>query len=147
MIINQILKWTSRRIGSKTAMNIRFSKLLSHFTQKINFQIIKVAGTNGKGSVSAMLSACLVEDGQGVGLFTSPHLVNITERFRVNETEIEENELEEIAQDVFDWLKDFVAFEGQSFTPSFFEVLILIAIEYFYKKGVTIAIIESRSRW
>ena len=142
-IIDQLLEWTQQRIEEKTAMRERFSKLLLLYQNQLNFRIIKIAGTNGKGSTSAMLSACLTSDNQTVGLFTSPHLVHVSERFRVNDQMIDTKELETIAKEVQVTLKAFVAKEGSAFIPSFFEVLILIAICFFYKKKVKIAIFEA----
>ena len=86
--LTDLLQWTQARIGSKMAMRERFQLLLDHFFQEVSFPIIKVAGTNGKGSVSAMLAACLTEACKTVGLFTSPHLTAPTELFRICEEEI-----------------------------------------------------------
>lgn len=143
MTIDTLLKLTQTRIGEKLAMRERFILMVAHFYDKINFEIIKVAGTNGKGSTSAMLSACLNADGQRVGLFTSPHLLHVKERFRVDEQEIGEQKLEEVSAYIYQWLNEFLKHHGNAFMPSFFEVLILIAIEYFHRKKVEIAIFEA----
>ncbi len=141
--IDRLLIWTQQRIKAKHLMEERLTKLLHNFPYSINFKIIKIAGTNGKGSVSAMLSSCLTSDNQSVGMFTSPHLVNVTERFRVNDQEINEAELEILATEVEAWLFDFVQIHGTQFTPTFFDVLILIAIAFFEKNKVAIAIFEA----
>jgi len=143
MVIDELLLLTQSRIGKKTAMQKRFSLICAHFQSKINFQIIKVAGTNGKGSTSAMLSACLHAEGKNVGLFTSPHLLHVRERFIVNEVEIADNELDVIALEIKNWLDKFLEIHGMAFMPSFFEILILVAIEFFNRKKVEIAIFEA----
>jgi dihydrofolate synthase/folylpolyglutamate synthase len=141
--LTDLLRWTQARIGSKAVMKDRFGSLQALVEKDISFPIIKVAGTNGKGSVSAMLASCLTEAGQKVGLFTSPHLVSPTERFRIGRAEISEKELEELAQTVGQELKEWVRQKGTAYTPSFFEALILIGLRYFSQKKVDIAIFEA----
>ncbi|MEN3333949.1 MAG: dihydrofolate synthase / folylpolyglutamate synthase [Blastocatellia bacterium] len=105
--------------------------------------IIKVAGTNGKGSVCAMLEACLNGSGQRVGMFTSPHLTRITERFRVAGHEVALDTLDGIAQEVLRSAQRLVAQQGDSHVPSFFEALIVMALLLFHEQRVTIAIMEA----
>lgn len=95
---------------------------------------IHVAGTNGKGSVSNMLSAALQSCGYRVGLYTSPHLVDFRERIRVNGEMIPE-----------DYVMNFVEDERnfwEPLSPSFFEVTTAMAFKYFAEQNVDIAIIE-----
>ncbi len=95
---------------------------------------IHVAGTNGKGSTSHMLASVLQSAGYTVGLYTSPHLKNFTERIKLNGQEIEH-----------DFVIDFVEKVKTTITtisPSFFEVTVAMAFEYFAHKKVDIAIIE-----
>lgn len=141
--LQRLLEWTHDRLGAKAAMRQRFTWLLDQLIPSIGFPIIKVAGTNGKGSTSAMLSACLSEAGLKTALFTSPHLVSVTERFRINEKEIDGEELEKMAHMVETEIHQLVAKRGIAFTPSFFEVLILIALRLFSQKKVDIAIVEA----
>ncbi len=105
--------------------------------------VIKVAGTNGKGSVSAMLEACLGCAGQRVGMFTSPHLCRITERFRVAGVEVSLDALDRAAQEALRAARRLAAKEGDDYVPSFFEALIVIAILLFHEHQVTTAIIEA----
>jgi dihydrofolate synthase / folylpolyglutamate synthase len=105
--------------------------------------IIKVAGTNGKGSVCAMLEACLGCAGQRVGMFTSPHLSRITERFRIAGAEVALDELDAIAQEVLRVARRLAAKEGEVYVPSFFEALIVMAILLFHEHKVNTAIIEA----
>jgi dihydrofolate synthase/folylpolyglutamate synthase len=98
------------------------------------FDTIHVAGTNGKGSTSHMIASVLQSAGYSVGLYTSPHLKNFTERIRINGQEIEQ-----------DFVIDFVEKIKTTITtisPSFFEVTVAMAFEYFAHKKVDIAIIE-----
>ncbi len=141
--LSRLLAWTGRRIGQKAAMQRRFSWLLEHYRHEISFPIIKVAGTNGKGSVSAMLSAFLCASEKKVGLFTSPHLVSPTERFRIDDRDISEEALEAAAMEIEAEVHQLTAQRGEAFTPSFFEVLILIAIRLFKHAKVDIAIFEA----
>ena len=96
------------------------------------FESIHVTGTNGKGSVCAMLAEILQADGKKVGLFTSPHLESYCERFKINGKNISENEFAEIIE-----LIKF--FEVQA---TQFEVLTAAAFAYFAKENVDIAVIE-----
>src|SRR4030066_764385 len=66
----------------------------------LKFNSIHVAGTNGKGSVSAMLASVLQETGYKVGLYTSPHLINFTERIRINGKEISEARVIEFTDEI-----------------------------------------------
>src|SRR5690606_17367727 len=98
------------------------------------FKTIHVAGTNGKGSSSHMLAAILASAGYKTGLYTSPHLVDFRERIRVNGEWID-------AQFVIDYVntqKDLI----EDIQPSFFEVTVAMAFDYFAKQEVDIAIVE-----
>jgi dihydrofolate synthase/folylpolyglutamate synthase len=98
------------------------------------FKSIHVAGTNGKGSTSHMLASILQEAGYKVGLYTSPHLKNFTERIRINGVEISEEKVTEFINKN----KDFL--EQQKM--SFFEMTVGLAFDYFASEKVGIAIIE-----
>jgi len=98
------------------------------------FKTIHVAGTNGKGSVSHMLASVLQEAGYKTGLYTSPHLKDFRERIKINGEMISEQ-----------YVIDFVA-ANQSFfaqvKPSFFEMTVAMAFQYFADQHVDIAVIE-----
>lgn len=98
------------------------------------YKTIHVAGTNGKGSTSHSLAAVLQKAGYKVGLYTSPHLVDFSERIRVNGAPIEQQ-----------YVVDFVAEHREFFEPlhpSFFELVTAMAFRYFVDKKVDIAVIE-----
>ncbi|MEK6867355.1 MAG: Mur ligase family protein, partial [Nanoarchaeota archaeon] len=94
--------------------------------------IIHVTGTNGKGSVCAMLANILHVTGYTVGLYTSPHLSQITERIRINEQQISKEDFAAIIQRV----RPFVT------TESFFEVMTVLGFVYFANKHVDFSVVE-----
>ena len=105
-----------------------------------DFKAIHVAGTNGKGSTVALASSVLVEAGYKVGVFTSPHLKRITERFKINEVEISENDFAIIGEKVLNVI-DELAKSGHE-TPTHFEVLTAMGFLYFSMEKVDFAVIE-----
>ncbi|WP_046242525.1 bifunctional folylpolyglutamate synthase/dihydrofolate synthase [Hymenobacter terrenus] len=98
------------------------------------FRSVHVAGTNGKGSSSHLLAAVLQAAGYKVGLYTSPHLREFTERIRVNGQELSPNYL---VQWVARWRPLFETVE-----PSFFEMCVALAFSYFAEQRVDLAIVE-----
>jgi dihydrofolate synthase / folylpolyglutamate synthase len=100
------------------------------------FKTIHVAGTNGKGSVSHMLAAVLQASGYKTGLYTSPHLKDFRERIRINGEMIS-------AEEVANWVEEFrINNELWNIEPSFFELTVAMAFDYFANKEVDVAIIE-----
>lgn len=99
------------------------------------FRTIHVAGTNGKGSVSNMLSSVLQESGYKTGLFTSPHLKDFRERIRINGVMIPEKFVTEFVEANIDFFDDI--------NPSFFEWTTALAFKYFADENVDIAVIET----
>lgn len=98
------------------------------------FKSVHVAGTNGKGSSSHMLAAVLQCAGYKTGLYTSPHLKNFTERIRINGNEIDQA-----------FVVDFVNRIQPSIDkiqPSFFEITVAMAFDYFAQQKVDIAVVE-----
>ena len=101
------------------------------------FHAVHTAGTNGKGSTSAMIESMLRTAGVTTGLFTSPHLVSFTERIRVNGKEISEGEVASLADTVRK-----AAANIPECSPTFFEVTAAIAFLYFRKMKVAWAVVE-----
>ncbi len=95
---------------------------------------IHIGGTNGKGSTSNMLASVLQEQGYKVGLYNSPHLIDFTERIKVNGNNCEK-------EFVFDFIQKLKKLP-EEIKPSFFEFTTVMAFEYFNKKNVDFAIIE-----
>lgn len=101
-----------------------------------NFKSIHVAGTNGKGSVSHLLAAVLQSAGYKVGLYTSPHLKDYRERIKVNGEMISEKAVCNFL-DIFIDKNQNILLE-----PSFFELSVLMAFDYFAKMKVDFAVVE-----
>ncbi len=99
------------------------------------FKSIHIAGTNGKGSVSHMLAAVLQVAGYKTGLYTSPHLKDFRERIRVNGIMIDEDYVAEFITKNLGFIKKI--------EPSFFEMSVALAFQYFADEKVDIAIIET----
>ena len=106
------------------------------------FLSFHIAGTNGKGSVTAMVHAALVAAGVRAARYTSPHLVHLNERFVVGNTPIDDETLQQVAEDVLD-CADTLQRDGVLPTPpTFFEATTAIAFEIFRRKRVEVAVIE-----
>ncbi|MBD2701585.1 bifunctional folylpolyglutamate synthase/dihydrofolate synthase [Spirosoma sp. BT702] len=125
------------RIGSKALKpglgnTLALCEALGNPQEK--FRSIHVGGTNGKGSTSHMLSAIYQTAGYRTGLYTSPHLQSFTERIRINGTAIDE-------QDVARFVVEHQSLI-ERIEPSFFEVTVAMAFDYFASQQVDVAIIE-----
>ena len=99
------------------------------------FKCIHVAGTNGKGSVSNMLSAIFQAHGYKTGLYTSPHLKDFRERIRINGEMISEQFVIEFTEKIIPYLEEI--------QPSFFEITVAMCFDYFANQGIEYAIIET----
>jgi dihydrofolate synthase/folylpolyglutamate synthase len=106
------------------------------------FACVLVAGTNGKGSTSATLAAILENAGHRTGLYTSPHLIRVNERMRINGEAISDVEFAEIYWRVNTTAAKLVTEGKLPHHPSFFEMLTAMAFEYFASAGVEIAVLE-----
>jgi dihydrofolate synthase / folylpolyglutamate synthase len=108
---------------------------LYHFPHR-RFRTIHVAGTNGKGSVSHMLASVLQAAGYRTGLYTSPHLKDFRERIRIDGRMISKAE-------VIRWLNHFLELNRQArIDPSFFELTVAMAFDFFARSTVEVAVIE-----
>jgi dihydrofolate synthase/folylpolyglutamate synthase len=96
---------------------------------------IHIAGSNGKGSVAAMVESVLMKSGLKVGFYSSPHLVRFTERFRINGKEAAPEKAAAIAGEVIQVIKP-------AYPPTFFEVTTAMALIYFARENVDISIME-----
>ena len=99
-----------------------------------HLRAVHVAGTNGKGSTAHLIAAVLQASGLKVGLYTSPHLVDLRERIRVNGTPIPEAEVVAFIEQNRDFL--------DATQPSFFETMTALAFRYFVAQNVDIAVVE-----
>ncbi|MFM7851401.1 MAG: bifunctional folylpolyglutamate synthase/dihydrofolate synthase, partial [Flammeovirgaceae bacterium] len=98
------------------------------------FKAIHVAGTNGKGSTSHMLAAVLQSAGYKTGLYTSPHLKNFTERIRINGQEVPPSFVVDFVNRIHTAI--------ESINPSFFEITVAMAFDYFAQQQVDVAVVE-----
>ena len=125
-----------------------------------NASIVHVAGTNGKGSTCAYMNYVLTEAGYKVGMFTSPHLVSVRERMRVNHALISEQEFVDIHEELEEQIKlyhksisgnaDEITAEKKNthkkrgeYLPTFYEYLFFMAMLYFEKQQTDIIILET----
>lgn len=113
--------------------SIAFDKYLNHPHQ--SYKSIHIAGTNGKGSTSHMLASVLQEAGYKVGLYTSPHLKDFRERIKVNGEMVSEKFVVKFIENIQGFIKEF--------QPSFFEMTVFMAFEYFKQEDIDIAVIET----
>ncbi len=113
----------------------KFLSLIGNPEKKL--KIIHVAGTNGKGSVCAMISSVLNEADFNAGMFTSPHLIKVNERIRINDELISDENFRRIADFVYEKEKE------NNISLTFFETLTVMAFIYFNEKKVDYAIMET----
>src|SRR5881275_818185 len=106
------------------------------------FPSVLIAGTNGKGSTAATLASILRASGLKTSLYTSPHLVRINERVRINGGEISDDDFA-LLHDVVDRTAERLVGEGElPWHPSFFEMLTAMAFEYFARRKVDLVVLE-----
>lgn len=106
------------------------------------FPGVLIAGTNGKGSTAATLASILQASGLRTGLYTSPHLVRINERVRINREAIPDGDFA-LLHDVVERTAERLVTDGElPWHPSFFEMLTAMAFEYFARQKVEIAVLE-----
>lgn len=106
-----------------------------------DLKTIHVAGTKGKGSTSNMIASILMETGLKVGLFTSPHLINLEERIKINNRDISKEDLCAVT----DVMRPYIESEREKelyMSPTFFEALTAIALLYFKNEEVDVAVLE-----
>ena len=112
---------------------IRLCESLNNPQKKV--KTIHIAGTNGKGSVSHMLAAILQTAGYKTGLYTSPHLKDFRERIKVNGEMVKENFVIDFTKKINPLIEEI--------EPSFFEITVAMAFEYFASQQVDVAVIET----
>ena len=137
------IEWLFAQIPSyQTDGKIAYKPGLENITKLCEFfgnpqdhlKMIHIGGTNGKGSTSNMLASILQEAGYKIGLYNSPHLIDFTERIKING----ENCDKKFVYDFIQKLKKL----PKEITPSFFEFTTIMAFEYFYQNKIDYAIIE-----
>ena len=106
------------------------------------FPSVLIAGTNGKGSTAATLASILQASGLKTGLYTSPHLMRINERIRINGEEISDDDFAELHGAIDGAAENLVEKTELPWHPSFFEMMTAIAFEYFAREKVDLAVLE-----
>lgn len=128
--INQI-----RRFGNLAGVEVAGRMLKALGSPQAGIPLIHIAGTNGKGSVSAFLCAILKEAGLRVGMFTSPHLVDFRERIQINGEMISKEDTQRIGARLL--AMDF------GVQPTMFDVTLAMAILYFKEQRCDVMILET----
>lgn len=124
-----------QRFGIKPGLERTLNILGDRGNPHRDFPSVHVAGTNGKGTVCSFIASILQESGLKVGQYTSPHLVDFNERIRINGEMISDEDLVAMATEYLPY--------SEKFGGTFFEITTAMAFEYFAKKKVDIAIIET----
>ena len=124
-----------QKLGIKFGLS-RTSNLLKAFgNPHLVGRYIHIAGTNGKGSVGAMLESILMRSGLKVGFYSSPHLVSLTERFRINREFIKKDWADSL-------IRELRAATSQAEPPTFFELTTAMALIYFFRSNIDVGIVE-----
>ena len=123
-------------MGSRPGLS-RITELCEKMNNPQNsLRFVHVAGTNGKGSFSCMLSEILREAGYRVGLFTSPFIKEFNERIRINGENIADEDLAEVTE----YVRGFA--DTMADLPTEFELITAIALEYFRRQNCDIVVLE-----
>ena len=134
--INSVPKFTSKNKPENTMELVR---RIGHPEKKM--KVIHVAGTNGKGSVCAFLSAMLTAGGKKTGLFTSPHLVKMNERFQINNVQVEDDVFLRAYDKVMKIVREMQ--EDGFYHPAYFELLFAVGMVIFEEAQVEYLILET----
>ena len=133
--------YAMRTFGIKPGLETELDLLERLGNPEQSFAVIHVAGTNGKGSVSAMLDSVLRYAGYRVGLYTSPHLIRFNERIRVGGEPVTDQELADLFESVEPHALAAKAAGGREIT--FFEFTTALAFEHFRRRRVQLAVVET----
>lgn len=140
MTYQEVVKNIESRIGKfKSKGNVRIKAFLENIdSPHKNLKVIHIAGTNGKGSTVSFIKDILKEDYK-VGSFVSPHLITYCDRIKIGDKEISQEDFAELGDFIIEKEKDIVEEYGDL---NLFEFLTIMAIIYFEREGVDLAILE-----
>ena len=140
MTYQEVVKNIESRIGKfKSKGNVRIKAFLENIdSPHKNLKVIHIAGTNGKGSTVSFIKDILKEDYK-VGSFVSPHLITYCDRIKIGDTEISQEDFAELGDFIIEKEKDIVEEYGDL---NLFEFLTIMAIIYFEREWVDLAILE-----
>ena len=130
------------RIGIKLGLKNIQTVLQSLGNPQNAYSSILIAGTNGKGSVGAMLQTILSRHGFLTGHYSSPHLIDLRERIRVAGQSISESDLILELKNIFSRIDSLLETGALQNVPTYFETLTAVAFHHFAKRGVSFAVIE-----
>lgn len=128
-----------QRIGIKFGLENTLRLLKAMGNPHLELKTIHIAGTNGKGSTAAMVASILKAAGYRVGLYTSPHLIKLSERIQINGMPIPEPDLLHEADEIRRTIEGLHFAESH---PTFFETVTCLAFSYFARQGVDMAVVE-----
>ena len=131
-----------RLFGQKLGLETTRYLLRSMGDPQKSLRFIHIAGTNGKGSVAAMLHAVLSRAGYKTGLYTSPHLVSFCERFQINGQSIAESDVIRLVEQLKRLLESVVA-HPEFRAPTFFEAVTAVALQYFHEQKTDVVVWET----
>ena len=136
-----VREWILDRMKYKRKYGLERMRVLMSLLEnpQDDYPIIHVTGTNGKGSTIAMLSSLFVHQGQKVGAFVSPHLIDYTDRFLINGNVMPEEDFEIVGELV---RQAEVTLIDEYEPLSFFEIMTAMALVYFSRKKVEVALLE-----
>ena len=131
---------STSRFGMNFGLD-RVKAMLSHLGNPQNdFKCIHIAGTNGKGSTTAMISSILKEEGYTIGMYTSPYLEEFEERIQVNGVNIPKEKLASLVTEIKDIIESVIA-DGFD-DPTQFEIITTLMFLYFSREKIDYAVIE-----
>jgi len=135
---SEILNWLYQLRGGEIDLRLdRMARALAIFgNPEKQFRSFHIAGTNGKGSVSAILHQILYLSGYRTGLYTSPHLVSFTERIRIDDHEISPDEVTALAEEIRDHIGE------ANILLTYFEFVTVMAFVYFARQRIEVGVIE-----
>ena len=144
MHLTEALEWLDRHINlgvtldkvDDSALDAMRRLMTALGEPQWDVPVIQVTGTNGKGSTSAMISSLLSAMGLTVGLYGSPHVSSITERFQLNGEPIAEEELAAVLTDLR------TVASTLDFQPAWFELITAAAYRWFADQAVDVAVVE-----
>ncbi len=134
----ELISWlySLQKYGIKFGLSKTTNLLKAFGNPHHNQRYIHIAGTNGKGSVGAILESILMQAGLKVGFYTSPHLVSFAERFRISRELITKDQAASLIREIYE-------VTSQEEPPTFFELTTAMTLIYFFRKDVDISIIEA----
>src|SRR5579862_7264599 len=106
------------------------------------YETVIVAGTNGKGSTSAILASILQQSGYRTGLFTSPHLVRVNERMRVEGKDVSDDDFASAVDETAAAVEELIQGKELEAPPSYFEFIAAVAFQHFARAGAEMVVLE-----